>query len=856
MTDELAAVAERIEWSEELFSTSLAEAVSAQQFSRSQELLRTFDRHARQRLSPYPQPDTKRDMDKLRSKRLFTLMRQYAEAALQSGATYHRLRRQYGQALIELGAFDQARETLESVVRDRDQNPFEGNEARGLIGRSLKQQYVDAPTAPGAEACLRRAIEAYLTPYLEDTGHKNDDLLWHGINAVSCTLRAARDHLPWANVADARDIANVILARLARKSELEVWDLATRVEALLAIKEVPQASVALDRYLGDPRIDTFEVWSTHRQFDQVLQLREHEDPLARSMLDRLRHATEEHRAGPSFRRFDDGSEKVSVLLRVVDPDWDPPRRPDLVVHARMGTILAVECTREALSALVRDPMIVSIDDSRKVPGSAECHISLPFIKVAPTYAGAGGPYAESGDHALVAVIDDGIDVLHQTFLHPTNKASSRIIGIWDQTDPTGPPPDGFSFGTYHDSDMIDGYLRDKKVPLRLGRDPMGHGTHVASIAAGQGAGTFTGGVAPAASLLIVIADRSETIGYSAAHLAALKFIDGEATRRNMPVVVNVSHGMNAGAHDGRSALEAGFERFSDSGRTPGRVVVKSAGNERGKHGHAAMNAMHEGEVNIGIERPADATSNTELIELWWSSANDLQFRLCDPLGTWSDWVRDSNPLLVEMLDDTPVEMRFRKRHGDNGRAHLAITLGKRGAVPASGKWKLQMYGQKVIDKGTVHAWIERSDSPSPMVFLDAASDDMTLSIPGTAYSVITVGAVHPSRGAPVGDSSSFGPTIDDRHKPEVSAPGVGITAANGGTTSGVAKRDGTSMAAPHVTGAIALVLSRAVRQGSSMPNANQLTTALAQSTTNYNGRWDPGKGFGVVDVEKFLAAEF
>ena len=70
----------------------------------------------------------------------------------------------------------------------------------------------------------------------------------------------------------------------------------------------------------------------------------------------------------------------------------------------------------------------------------------------------------------------------------------------------------------------------------------------------------------------------------------------------MPVVVNISQGMNAGAHDGRSALELGFEHFSDGGRMPGRVVVKSAGNERDKRraceGIAAVGSRRDSRLAV------------------------------------------------------------------------------------------------------------------------------------------------------------------------------------------------------------------------------------------------------------------
>jgi endonuclease G len=171
----------------------------------------------------------------------------------------------------------------------------------------------------------------------------------------------------------------------------------------------------------------------------------------------------------------------------------------------------------------------------------------------------------------------------------------------------------------------------------------------------------------------------------------------------------------------------------------------------------------------------------------------------------------------------------------------------------------------VPEGGEIHAWIERS-SGVPSMFVNHPDEEMTLSIPGTAQNVITVGAVGSvddngaqravNAGEPiaVGDFSSYGPTRDRRQKPDVCAPGVEVRAARAGTSTNIIDMKGTSMAAPHVTGAIALLLSRTAAAGGPIPTSTQIASALRQKTKNYTSRWDRGQGFGVVDVAALLAA--
>lgn len=87
----------------------------------------------------------------------------------------------------------------------------------------------------------------------------------------------------------------------------------------------------------------------------------------------------------------------------------------------------------------------------------------------------------------------------------------------------------------------------------------------------------------------------------------------------------------------------------------------------------------------------------------------------------------------------------------------------------------------------------------------AASNDTVLHNPENAKNCLAVGATQQAPNQEFHETGGLGPTSDGRRKPEIYAPGQNTLSAQSGTPCGTLGLTGTSMAAPAIAGAAALV---------------------------------------------------
>jgi Subtilase family len=440
----------------------------------------------------------------------------------------------------------------------------------------------------------------------------------------------------------------------------------------------------------------------------------------------------------------------------------------------------------------------------------------PKVRPTDTRRGPGLPLTGAG--VVVGVVDWGMD-----FDHPNFKASdgtTRLLALWDQRPSgSGQCPQPYGYGTLHEPGEINRALGSADPYGELGYHPGtadrgggSHGTHVLDIAAGNGRAGGPAGVAPDAELVFVhLADRDTgglaNLGDSVRLLEAVDFV--RRTAGDRPWVVNVSVGRHGGPHDGTTLIELAFDALLSA--APGRFIVQSTGNYFRSRTHAS-GRLRQGQVETlsFVTDPADTSVNE--LEIWYDGADELVVRLDPPDGGRGSPVRLGSTSGV-LAGGQVVGMLYHRAHDpNNGDNHVDAFLFPNGHA---GTWTVALEAERVRS-GRFHAWLERDEVCEPCQArfitgdIDPACTTGTIANSRVPLVVGAYDAHSPSR--PMAAFSSSGPTRDDRWKPDLAAPGKDILAARSAelgrshSPGGLVCKSGTSMATPHVTGAVALCL--------------------------------------------------
>ena len=500
--------------------------------------------------------------------------------------------------------------------------------------------------------------------------------------------------------------------------------------------------------------------------------------------------------------------------------------------------------------------------------------------------GIGLPQGFKGKNVYIGVTDWGFDYTHPAFYDST-LSQTRIIAAWDQFKMSGPHPQGFNYGTEY---------AGASALLAAGSDTANiysystHGTHVASIAGGCGAGTAYRGVAYDANFLFVTFLVDE-----AAVLDAWEWMYQKSQAAGKRLVINMSWGLyHFGTLDGNSLLSQAITAYSDLGV----VFVNSAGNN--------------GNVNFHLKKTFNNDQLNSKVDFYSYAANANMWG--QSIHAWGEVGHSfSNGIVVKNASNTTLaESPFYSTNLTNtyidtfllaGTDTIFYNIAADSAHPLNQKPQMRLRVKctntalKILLKstaidGTVNYWnvteltTDVGNWGMPFSYSGTGTTpgdaDHGISEPSCSDDVISVAAYAPSYqtpgGATVGGGlasfSSHGPRYDGVMKPDIAAPGVSICSAISSFTDAAyttissvtfnnktydyAKFSGTSMSGPVVAGVCALILE--ANPWLSAAQVKQLIKETAR-TDNFTGvipalgspLWGMGKLNAYAAVQEALA---
>lgn len=422
----------------------------------------------------------------------------------------------------------------------------------------------------------------------------------------------------------------------------------------------------------------------------------------------------------------------------------------------------------------------------------------------------------SGKSVMIGFLDTGIE--YENPLFRNLDGTTRIAGIWDQTIQSGSPPPEFSYGTHYSQEQINEALASNSprqfVPST---DENGHGTFLASIAAGSGdpQNQFVG-AAPEALLGIVKLKQAKQylrdyyfipgnvpafqetdiiLGMRYLHLLALAY--------NMPLVFCIALGCSLGGHTGALPLASIAAQYT---QIANRIPVIGVGNESSQRRHYFDEILNRSDTKT-VELRVDENVTGFVMELWTELPNIFSISLISPSG------ENTSRIPIRAGSSTTIEFLFEKTTVSvDYRLIVESTTSElihfRFSDAAPGIWKIVVEPIRIID-GRFHIWLPVREFLSGDVYFLSSDPNYTLTTPSDSRSPIIVSYYNSLSGG-IALESGRGYTRSEQINPDITAPGVQVTGALPGGR--FESRTGSSISVAVTAGAIALLVEWNLQQ--------------------------------------------
>ena len=530
--------------------------------------------------------------------------------------------------------------------------------------------------------------------------------------------------------------------------------------------------------------------------------------------------------------------------------------------SKAGNIATAEIGLDDLKKIEDDPDVVAIEWTGAIRPAGE-EVAGPAKVLSPRESIGldKAPADLDGRGTVIGIIDvEGLDLYHPSFTSELGRP--RASAIWDQrarprsNDDASQDARKVPYGRAYDRDTIDREISPKTglaggvVSWEVWKGS--HGTKTAGLAAGLGWDRPEAkGIAPEAELVFVNTFGSGVgaLGAMTEIADALAFVFKVADEGGKPCVVSLSMGDDLGPRDATSPVERFIDQLLE---TPGRAVVIAAGNSA-DNGRRTRVELGEGSAASFVMDVGEGNFDRAVLEIWYrvpegsSGAVELEIEAPGDGGRTgripSDGVpraydAESRPMRLLVAGSSEVPGGAGAR---NGLLRIEMLSTEKDTPLLAGNWQFHLHSKGGVTEA--HAWLDHK-------FAKLSGGDQakktSLTTPATSRKAITVGAWNPAR-QKVYFFSGRGPCRDGRPKPDLVAPGGPLWTASAITAVRHVPTSGTSMAAPLVAGAIALLFQR--EKDRRLASADVVRGLFPAGAEPRGGEL----GFGVLDLAHWFA---